>query len=65
MENTWLGAQYTAWGGSPDFGVADMYLGSHFMTGVAILEQSNDSLVGDSGHVCLGGDDANGSYICY
>jgi len=50
---------------SPDCRVADMCLGSHFMSGVAILEPSEDSLVGDSGHVCWGGDDAGGSYICY
>jgi len=49
----------------PDCRVADMCLGSHFMSGVAILEQSEDSLVGDSGHVFWGGDDAGGSYICY
>jgi len=50
---------------SPDCRVADMCLGSHLMSGVAILEQSEDSLVGDSGHVCWGGDDAGGTYICY
>ena len=49
---------------SPDCRVAYMCLGSHFMSGVAILEQS-DSLVGDSGHVCWGDDDDGGSYICY
>ena len=42
-----------------------MCLGSHFITGVAILAQSEDSLVGDSGHVYWGGDDAGESYICY
>jgi len=31
-----------------------MCLGSHFMSGVAILEQREDSLVGDSGHVYWG-----------
>jgi len=50
---------------SPDCRVADMCLGSHFMSGVAILAQSEDSLVGDSGHVYWGGDDAGGPYICY
>jgi hypothetical protein len=35
--------------------VADMCLGSHFMTGVAILEQSKDGLLGGRGHVCWGG----------
>jgi len=62
----------TAWEGVTDgkveslhCRVVEMFLGSHFMTGVAILEQSKDSLVGDSGHVCWGGDAANGSYLCY
>jgi len=50
---------------SPDCRVVDMCLDSHFMSGVAILEPSEDSLVGDSGHVYWGGDDAGGSYICY
>ena len=34
---------------SPDCRMADMCLGSHFMSGIAILEQSEDGLVGDSG----------------
>ena len=48
---------------SPNSRVVDMCLGSHFMTGVAVLEQNEDNLLGDRGHVCWGGDDASGSYI--
>ena len=69
-QNAWLGPHHTAWGrcnwwkcSVSDCRVADMCLGSHFMSGVAILEQSEDN--GDSGHVSWGGDDAGGSYICY
>ena len=39
---------------SYDSRVAEMCLGSHFVTGVAILEQSKDKLAGVQWHVCWG-----------
>ena len=40
---------------SSDSRVAERCLGSHLMTGIAILEQSKDGLSGGSRHVCWGG----------
>ena len=37
-----------------DSRVAEMCLGSHFVTGIAILEQSKDKLLGVRLHVCWG-----------
>ena len=38
----------------PDSRVAEMCLGGHFVTGVAILEESKDKLLGVRPHVCWG-----------
>jgi hypothetical protein len=37
-----------------DSRVAEMCLGSHFVAGVAILEQNKDKLAGVQWHVCWG-----------
>ena len=43
--------------------VHDICLGNHFMTGVTVIEQSNNFLLRDRGQVYEGSDDAGGFYI--
>jgi hypothetical protein len=45
--------------------VADMYLGSQIVTGVAILEQSKDQFPGARCHVCSGCDALGGLYVLF
>jgi hypothetical protein len=55
MPTMWPGEGVTDGGiESSDSRVAEMCLGSHFVTGVAILEQSKDKLAGVRCHVCWG-----------